>query len=58
MNNTTYEPGFKEQALKMAAESGAAQAARDLGVPVGTIYGWQSHEKRKNNSNTRIGSWF
>jgi len=29
-----------EQAVKMASEAGATKAARDLGVPVDTLYGW------------------
>lgn len=29
----TYEPGFKEQAVKMPTEVGAAKAAQDLGMP-------------------------
>jgi len=36
----TYEPVFKEQAVKMVSEVGATKAAQDLGVPVDTLYGW------------------
>ena len=37
----TYEKEYKEQAIKLAKEIGAAKAARELGVPKGTLYGWQ-----------------
>ena len=41
----TYEPGFKEEAVKLAAEVGATKAAKDLGVPVNTLYTWISRTK-------------
>ncbi|MGL5511762.1 MAG: transposase [Sporomusa sp.] len=41
----TYEPGFKEEAVKLAAEVGAVKAAQDLGVPVNTLYTWISRLK-------------
>ena len=41
----TYEKEFKEQAVKMAIEVGAAKAARDLGIPANTLYTWISKAK-------------
>ena len=35
-----YEKEYKEQAVKLAKEIGAEKAARELGVPKGTLYGW------------------
>ena len=33
----TYEPGFKEEAVKMAAEMGAPTTASNLGIPINTL---------------------
>jgi transposase len=41
----TYEKEFKKEAVKMAAEIGASKTARDLGVPVNTLYTWISRGK-------------
>jgi len=41
----TYEPGFKEEAVKLAAEVGAIKTAQDLGIPVNTLYTWVSRAK-------------
>ncbi len=35
-----YEKEFRDQAVKLATEQGAAKAARDLGIPYDTLYGW------------------
>ena len=35
-----YGKEYKEQAVKLAKEIGAEKAARELGVPKGTLYGW------------------
>lgn len=40
-----YEKGFKEEATKLANEIGAAQAAKDLDIPVDTLYGWVSKSR-------------
>ena len=36
-----YDVEYKVQAIKLSQEIGAAKAARELGIPVNTIYGWQ-----------------
>ena len=36
-----YEKEYKLQALKLAGEIGAGKAAKELGIPVDTLYGWQ-----------------
>ncbi len=36
-----YEKEYKVQAVKLAREIGAGKAARELGIPVDTLYGWQ-----------------
>ncbi len=51
----TYEPGFKEEAVKLAAEVGAVKAAQDLGVPVNTLYTWVSRTKA-HGARAHVGS--
>ena len=51
----TYEKEFKEQAVKMAAEVGAAKAARDLGIPSNTLYTWISKAKA-HGQRAHVGS--
>jgi transposase len=51
----TYEPGFKEQAVKMAEEAGAVKAAKDLGIPVNTLYTWISRTKA-HGDRAHVGS--
>ena len=41
MGQRKYEKGYKVQAVKMAQEIGAGRAAKELGVPVDALYGWQ-----------------
>ena len=41
----TYEMEFKEEAVKMANQIGAAKAARNLGIHVNTLYTWISRAK-------------
>lgn len=36
----TYYQEFKSQAVKLAQEIGGHKAAKELGVPFGTIYAW------------------
>ena len=36
-----YEKEYKVQAVKLAKEIGAGKAAKELGIPVDTLYGWQ-----------------
>ena len=35
-----YDHEYKEQAVKLAQEIGGAKAAKELGIPEGTIYTW------------------
>lgn len=51
----TYEPGFKEEAVKMAAEVGTKKAAQDLGVPINTLYTWISKAKT-HGERAHVGS--
>ena len=41
MGQRKYEKGYKVQAVKLAQEIGAGRAAKELGVPVDALYGWQ-----------------
>lgn len=40
-----YTGEFKEQALKLSDEIGAAKASEKLGVSINTLYGWKSRRK-------------
>ena len=51
----TYEKEFKEQAVKMAGEIGTTKAAKDLGIPVDTLYGWVK-KAREYGEYAHIGS--
>lgn len=35
-----YDPEYKVQAVKLAREIGGAKAAKELGIPEGTIHTW------------------
>lgn len=35
-----YDKEFKIQAVKLSQEIGGAKAAKELEIPVGTLYGW------------------
>ena len=35
-----YEKDYKVQAVKLAREIGSGKAAKELGVPADTLYGW------------------
>ena len=39
-NQRNYDQEFKTQAVKLGKEIGGAKAARELGIPANTIYGW------------------
>jgi transposase len=52
---TTYEPGFKEQAVKFAYETTPSKAAQDLGVPLNTLYGWM-RKARLHGEGAHVGS--
>ena len=38
--NRQYDHEYKVQAVKLAREIGQAKAAKELGVPKNTMYGW------------------
>lgn len=38
--NKQYDHQFKVQAVKLAQELGSAKAAKELGIPKDTMYGW------------------
>ena len=38
--NKQYDHQFKVQAVKLAQEIGSAKAAKELGIPKDTMYGW------------------
>ena len=38
--NKQYDHQFKVQAVKLAQEMGSAKAAKELGIPKDTMYGW------------------
>ena len=38
--NRQYDHEYKVQAVKLAKEIGQAKAAKELGIPTNTIYGW------------------
>ena len=38
--NRQYDREYKIQAVKLAKEIGQAKAAKELGVPKNTLYGW------------------
>ena len=39
-HNRQYDHEYKVQAVKLAQEIGAAKAAKELGIPRDTMYGW------------------
>lgn len=39
-NQRTYDNEYKAQAVKLAQEIGGDKAAKELGIPNGTIYCW------------------
>ena len=38
--NKQYDQEYKVQAVKLATEIGHAKAAKELGIPKNTLYGW------------------
>ena len=38
--NKQYEKEYKVQAVKLAKKTGAVNAAKELQIPVNTLYGW------------------
>lgn len=48
MKKNTYSAEQREQALRRSDEVGPTAAARELGIPPGTVYAWR-HERRHQN---------
>lgn len=40
MGQRTYDKEYKIQAVKLAQEVGSTKAAKELGIPENTLYGW------------------
>ena len=40
-----YDNEYKVQAVKLSKKIGSAKAAKELGIPVNTLYGWISTRK-------------
>ena len=41
-----YEASFKREAIKLAGEIGATKAAKELGIPSGTLDTWINRAKK------------
>ena len=39
-NKKKYEKEYKVEAVKLSRKIGKGQAAKELGIPEGTLYGW------------------
>ena len=46
--NKSYDQEYKVQAVKLAKEIGQAKAARELGIPKNTLYGWVRASRQGN----------
>ena len=53
--NRQYDHEYKVQAVKLAKEIGQAKAAKELGVPRNTMYGWV-RANRLGNLDLGVGS--
>jgi len=42
----TYDQQFRIEAVRLADEVGPSKAARELGIPENTLYGWVSKAKK------------
>ena len=47
-NNRQYDKEYKLEAVKLAKEIGQARAAKELGVPKNTLYGWMRASRMGN----------
>ena len=50
-----YDAEYKVQAVKLAREIGQVQAARELGIPKNTLYGW-TRKVRLGSLDLGVGS--
>ncbi len=48
VENRQYDHKYKVQAVKFAREIGQAKAAKELGVPKNTMYGWMRANRLGN----------
>lgn len=46
--NRQYDKEYKAEAVKLAKEIGQARAAKELGVPKNTLYGWMRASRMGN----------
>ena len=53
--NRQYDHEYKVQAVKLAKKIGQAKAAKELGVPKNTMYGWV-RANRLGSLDLRVGS--
>ena len=53
--NRQYEHEYKIQAVKLAKEIGQTKAAKELGIPKNTLYGWV-RASRLGNLDLELGS--
>ena len=53
--NRQYDHEYKVQAVKLAKEIGQAKAAKELGIPKNTMYGWV-RANRLGNLDLGVGS--
>jgi transposase len=52
----TYSAEFKEEALKLAAKVGVAQATRELSIYESQLYAWRSSAQKKASTTERESS--
>ena len=45
-----YDHEYKVQAVKLAREIGGAKAAKELGIPEGTIHTWLKWNSQENRT--------
>lgn len=43
-----YDKEYKVQAVKLANEVGPTKAAKELGIPINTVYGWMRAQRLGN----------
>lgn len=55
MSTKQYDTEYKKQAVKLSQEIGQSKAARELGIPKNTLYGW-IRQVRLGNLDLGVGS--
>ena len=53
MNSEVYSKEFKEAAVKKVIQLGPSKAAKELGLPVSTIFGWKKMYGMSNSMKTK-----